>query len=250
MRPGSPELIIFLAASLTAANPLHAISTLSLDAFATTSEGWQIGGAGVQPTWNGGTGQDGASGFLIHFSDAGGANGKWLMRSSLSEWLGNYTAAGVTGITLWADNAAGSPLGLRIAFDGPGGWFYSAPQTITNSTGGADWTPLTFNLAPVNFTHATGSGGTADFASTMGNVTRFEIFGGAGPVIFRGGGDLVEAGTSSNTVRVDNISAIPEPSALALGIAGFALAATTRRRSPTPSRGFTCRLPDKLLWKQ
>ena len=46
MRPGSPKLIIFLASSLIAANPLHAISTLSLDAFATTSEGWQIGASG------------------------------------------------------------------------------------------------------------------------------------------------------------------------------------------------------------
>ncbi len=150
------------------------------------------------------------------------------MLSSQSEWLGNYTAAGVTAITLWADNAAGSPLGLRIAFDGPGGWFYSALQTITDSTGGADWTLLSFNLAPANFTYATGSGGTANFADTMAGVTRLEIFGGASSVIYKGA-DLLEAGTSSNTVSVDNISAIPEPSAFAFVLAGLAFAVTTRR---------------------
>lgn len=231
------KLMGLLAASLATTAPVHgAISLLSSDAFATTSEGWQIGGAGIQPTWSNGTGQDGASGFLSHFSDGTSANGKWLMLSNQSEWLGNYTAAGVTAITLWADNAAGAPLGLRIGFDGPGGWFYSGPQTITNATGGSDWTRLSFNLAPADFTYAAGSGGTANFASTMAGVTRFEIFGGNG-VTYAAGGDLLRPDTSANTVRIDNIAAIPEPSVFALGLGGLAFAAAVRRRPSPASRG-------------
>ena len=238
MKLNSTKVIGFLVASLAASAPIHAaISTLSFDAFATTSEGWQIGSAGVQPTRNSGPGQDGAPGFLSHFSDGSGANGRWLMFSNQSEWLGNYNAAGITSINLAADNATGSPLAVRIAFDGPGGWFYSAPQTITNSTAGADWTVLSFGLAPANFTYAAGSGGTANFASTMANVARFEIFGGTGLVTFAAGGDLLRADTSSNSIRIDNISAIPEPSAFALALAGLSLAAAARRHSSPASKG-------------
>lgn len=230
MKPSSTKLTTFLFITLASATPAYAISILSTDAFATTSEGWQIGGAGAQPTWNSGAGHDGASGFLSHFSDCDLANSKWLMLSSEAEWLGNYAAAGVSAISLWADNSAGDPLGLRIAFDGPGGWFYSGLQTVTDSTGGADWTQLTYNLTAENFTYASGSGGTANFASTMAAVSRFEIFGGASAVLYRGGGDLLEAGTSSNTVRIDQITAVPEPSAIVFGLAGLLCATIARRR--------------------
>ncbi|MCX6972129.1 MAG: hypothetical protein NTV93_18535 [Verrucomicrobia bacterium] len=58
----------------------------------------------------------------------------------------------------YADNRAGSPLAVRIAFNGLGGWFYSGAQTITNSTGGADWTLLSFSLDAGSFTYVSGSG--------------------------------------------------------------------------------------------
>src|SRR5205085_11345193 len=108
-----------------------------------------------------------------------------LMFSSDADWQGNYTAADVTGINLWADEQVGTSLSLRIGFFGPGGWFYSTSgQTITNSTGGPDWTLLTFNLSAANFTYVPGSGGTAVFAATMAGVTRLEIFGGSGSITY------------------------------------------------------------------
>lgn len=219
-----------LIAFLVAVTPAHAISLLSSDTFATTSEGWQIAGSGAQPTWNGGAGHDGASGFLSHFSDGSSQNSKWLMLTSHSDWLGNYNDADVTAVTFWADNAVGSSLGLRIAFNGPGGWFYSAPQSVTDSTTSADWTQLSYNLISENFTYAEGSGGTGNFASTMESVTRFEIFGGPGAVSFRNVG-LLQAGNSSNTIRIDQITAVPEPSVLVSGLAGLALATMFRRRA-------------------
>jgi hypothetical protein len=195
--------------------PLRAfalITTSSLDTFATSNEGWQIGAAGVQPARVASAGPDSQIGYLSHFSDGGGANGKWLMWNGQSKWLGNYTAAGVTGISLWANVSAGTtPVSLRIAFDGPGGWFYSAAQSV-----GAGWSEYSFSLTATNFTYATSSGGTTNFASTMSGVTRFEILAGGGSVTYRSSGDLVQAGNSVNTILVDNIGAVPEPSTYAL----------------------------------
>lgn len=117
-----------------------AISNSSLDTFAATNEGWQIGSAGVQPTQVSGTGPDSQIGYLSHLSDGGTANGKWLMWNDQPRWQGNYTVAGVTGISLAANVSSGSdPVSMRIAFDGPGGWFSSSPVSV----GGAG-TPIRF----------------------------------------------------------------------------------------------------------
>jgi hypothetical protein len=213
-----------------------AISLASQDTFATTSEGWAIGMAGTQPSRQAGPGFDGQPGFLSHFSDSSSSNGKWLMFTGDSDWLGNYTAVGVTGINFWADEQVGTSLNLRIAFFGPGGCFYSAGQTITNSTAGPDWTLLTFTLSAANFTYAPGSGGTGIFAGTMADVTRFEIFGGSGSITFHGN-NIIDAGPSTNTIGIDQITAVPEPSAIALMFcAGGCLFIAGRRRRAATTR--------------
>jgi hypothetical protein len=213
--PMKPRALIPVVAVLFAAFcPLQAfaITTSSLDTFAASNEGWQIGGAGAQPAHVASAGPDSQIGYLSHFSDGSSANGKWLMWNDQSKWLGNYTSAGVTGINLWANvNAGTAPVSMRIAFDGPGGWFYSAAQNV-----GTGWSEYSFLLAATNFTYATSSGGTTNFSSTMSGVTRFEILAGGGSVTYRSGGDLLQAGTSVNTILVDNIGAVPEPSTYAL----------------------------------
>jgi hypothetical protein len=207
-------LIPVVALALAAFCPprTSAITTSSLDTFAASNEGWQIGGAGVQPVRVASAGPDTQIGYLSHFSDGGGANGKWLMWNDESKWLGSYTSAGVTGINLWANVSSGTtPVSMRIAFDGPGGWFYSSAQGVS-----AGWSEYLFLLAETNFTYATGSGGTTNFSSTMSGVTRFEILAGGGAVTYRGNGDLLQAGSSVNTILLDNIGAVPEPSTYAL----------------------------------
>jgi len=201
-----------------------AISTSSLDTFATTNEGWQIGKAGVQPTQVSGTGPDSQIGYLSHLSDGGSSNGKWLMWNDQPRWQGNYTAAGVTGISLAAKVSSGSsPVSMRIAFDGPGGWFSSS-----------------FSLTQAGFSHVAAGGGTGTFADTMAAVTRFEVLSGAGAVGYRAAGDIVQAGISTNTILIDTIAAVPEPSALALMAAVPAAVIgdlVRRRRRSSRSRG-------------
>ena len=211
IRPLLPLAAVWFAV-LPVAPASALITTSSLDTFAASNEGWQIGGAGVQPARVASAGPDSQIGYLSHFSDGGGANGKWLMWSGQSQWLGDYISAGVNGISLWANVSAGTaPVSMRVAFDGPGGWFYSAAQGV-----GAGWTEYAFSLAPANFTYAAGSGGTGVLAGTMSGVTRFSILAGGGSVSYRANGDLLQAGTSVNTILVDNIGAVPEPSTCAL----------------------------------
>ena len=206
-----------IVAGLMATDAL-AISTSSLDTFAATNEGWQIGGAGVQPTQVSGTGPDSQIGYLSHLSDGGGANGKWLMWNDQSRWQGNYTVAGVTGISLAANVSSGSsPVSMRIAFDGPGGWFSSSPVSV-----GGGWNTYSFSITQADFSHVAAGGGTGTFTDTMANVTRFEVLSGAGAVGYRANGDIVQAGNSTNTILIDNITAVPEPSTTAMALAGLA----------------------------
>lgn len=195
-----------------------AISISSLDTFAATNEGWQIGGAGVQPTQVSGTGPDSQIGYLSHFSDGGGSQGKWLMWNDQPRWQGDYTAAGVTGISLAANVSSGSsPVSMRIAFDGPGGWFASSSVSV-----GGGWNTYSFSLTQADFTHVAAGGGTGTFADTMAAVTRFEVLSGAGAVGYQVAGDFLQAGTSTNTILIDNIAAVPEPSTTVIALAGLA----------------------------
>lgn len=201
------------------------ISTSSLDDFSTSTEGWQIGGSGLEPARIAAQGPDAQVGYLSHFSDGDGPNGKWLMWSDQTEWQGNYLSAGVTAINLWANVSAGSsPVGMRIAFDGPGGWFYSGVQSV-----GTGWSSYSFVLEAGNFSYTTGSGGSAVFTDTLGGVTRFEILAGSAGVGYKPAGDIVQAGASVNTILIDNIGAVPEPSTYALLLLGVGALHLCRR---------------------
>jgi hypothetical protein len=220
-------LIKVLAVALGCTTTASALITpSSRDDFSATSEGWKIGANGVQPLRVAAAGPDGQTGYLSQFSDGGGSNGKWLMWSDESKWQGDYLSAGATGINLWANVSSGtSPVSMRIAFDGPGGWFYSSAQSV-----GAGWASYSFDLAQANFTFASGSG-SGVFLDTFSGVTRFEILAGTGGVVWRSRGDLLEAGTSVNTILIDDISAVPEPSTYALLLmAGAAISWWVRRR--------------------
>ncbi len=215
----------FLAIDATRAD----ISLSSRDTFSATNEGWRIGNAGVQPTQVAAPGPDGQNGYLSHFSDGGGSNGKWLMWNDGTQWQGDYPAAGVTGIDLWANVDSGtSPVSMRIAFGGPGGWFASDAQSVTSG-----WNAYSFGLDAGGFSYVAGSGGTGTFADTIGGVSRFQVLAGNGSVGYKAGGFL-ESGTSVNTILIDDISAVPEPGVLALGmvasLAGYAVMVRRNRR--------------------
>jgi hypothetical protein len=222
--------------AFTLLNSAQAISLSSLNTFAATNEGWKIGSAGVQPTQVAGVGADSLIGYLSHLSDGGGANGKWLMWNDGVDWQGNYIAADVTGISLAANVSSGSsPVSMRIAFDGPGGWFHSTAVSV-----GAGWNTYSFSLTQSDFTHVAAGGGSGAFSDTMTSVSRFELLSGAGAVSYRSNGDILLAGTSTNTILIDNIAAIPEPSTWLMFLLGGAFALCwvlkSRRQLGSPSQ--------------
>jgi len=229
----TPLKSLLAAVFLAPAGSFAAITLSSADTFSTTNGNWQIGGSGSQPAYNSGLSFDGQPGFVTQFSDGASSNGKWLMWSDQPQWMGDYPSAGISAINFWADNQSGNPLGLRIAFDGPGGWFYSAAQTITNLTADTDWTNLNYALTAANFTHVTASGGTGVFADTMSNVTRLEILGGGNTITCHASGNVLDAGTSVNTVAVDQIAAVPEPTGTSFILGGLIMAAFGMRSRPT-----------------
>ncbi|MEN0110306.1 MAG: PEP-CTERM sorting domain-containing protein [Planctomycetota bacterium] len=218
-----------LAAALTAVSalPAAAISIGSIDTFDTDNEGWRVGNAGVQPSQQPGVSFNGQPGFLRHFSDGGGANGKWLMWTQDSDWTGNYLSAGVGSISLWADGRTGDDIVFWLGFDGPGGWHFTPGQTIVTAE---DWERFEFDVTPDSLIYSAASGGTGVAADTLSSVTRFEIFAGPGPVTFAANGDLLRAGTSQNVIWFDNVAAqpIPEPASIA-GLATLGLVGLGRR---------------------
>lgn len=209
-------------ASIASAN----ISTNSIDTFDLDNEGWRVGNAGIAPTFNAGQSFNNQPGFLRHFSDNSGSNGRWIMWSEQSDWTGDYTAAGVNQISLWADGRTGNDIQMWLGFDGPGGWFFTPGQTIFTAD---DWKRFEFDIAASDLIYANNSGGSQIAADTLSNVTRFEIFAGSGSVSYANRGDLLRADRSNNVIWLDNIAAVPEPSSAIL-LLGMAVLGLARRR--------------------
>lgn len=191
---------------------------------AVSADGWSEGSNSPNPPGHdGGLGLDGLAGHLQNVSSGFGSGGRWQMLNDDSRWMGDYLAAGVTGINLDFDNRSGNgtDANLRIALDGPGGWFLSDDILVADGSG---WQQFGFSLNSLNHL----SGGSGLLNDTLTGVTQFEILSsvtdtpsvtGFGPQ----GNNLVA------DFRVDNIAAVPEPGSMAL-ITACAVGFIVRRR--------------------
>jgi len=140
---------------------------------------------------NGGTG---AGGRLIVFNE--------------TLWTGDYTAAGILSLAADLRNLGTNMLSMRVAVNGPGGWFVTAATPVTAFSG---WTNQVFDLRPA----ALVSAGGADASATLAAVSELRIL--HSPVV-----DYRGARVSSGFM-LDNVRAIPEPSAvMVFGLAAMA----------------------------
>jgi len=209
----------------------HAVTLMQVDNFTSDTEGWIEGNPSSNPpTFVATGGPDGGS-HLQNLATGGGGPGSRLVMWNDAQWTGDYMAAGVTGINLFADNRGDlvggtDTIHLRIAFNGPGGWFATDPIALPEDVAGADWQPLSYSIGMADLTHV--SGGTGAFADTMGAVTRMQILADEGAP--NSVGSIIRGDVINTDFRIDAITAVPEPGSLTL--LGFGAALLMRRRRP------------------
>jgi hypothetical protein len=97
---------------------------------------------------------------------------------------------------------------MRLAFNGPGGWFVTAASPVTAFSG---WSHQVFDIRSA----ALASAGGVNAAATLAAVSELRIHHSAAV-------DYREA-TVSSSFMMDHIQAIPEPSAVMVlsGLASF-----------------------------
>ncbi|HEU4628258.1 MAG TPA: PEP-CTERM sorting domain-containing protein [Gemmatimonadaceae bacterium] len=195
-----------------------------------TTLGWQtslLGSPNPTPPVNVATGGPGGAGdhFLQLTALGGMGPGSHLVANNPTPaWTGNYLAAGVGGIAMDLNNLGSTDLFIRIGFENP---TVGPPTDIA-------FTSTAFHLAPGSgWTHATFSFGDlvpliGDVNTVLSNVTVFRIYHSEDPN-FPNPEFPIPAIVA--TLGVDNITATPEPSTVALlGTGLLGLGAAVRRR--------------------
>lgn len=191
-----------VAAALFTSNASAQISLTSLSNFQDgTIQGWTVGGAGVNPVNIADIGPSGTGDNALVVTSVGGvgSNANWIIENSSAAWTGNWTTAGVTYISFWANNVGSTAVSLRVGVDGAGGEFNSTNGVTVPA--GSGWVQVNI---PVQSGDFTADGGT-NIASTLSAVTAARISHSTAP---SWDGEAVSA-----TVHIDNIQSgnIPLP---------------------------------------
>jgi hypothetical protein len=157
--------------------------------------------------------------------------GYHLASRNETQWGGDFLAAGVTAIEFDANVIVTShPISLRIGVFGPGGFFVSShPTPITSGA----WNHYVIGLTESDLEYLIGAGpggsGTGVFADMLSAVTKFVVRHDGGPTLTPNGSHPEHV---TATMGLDNIHAVPEPSAFLLAwLAIVSVIATGRRRS-------------------
>ena len=180
-----------------------------------TLQNWGNGGGfGVPPVLNIITGGPaGANDNFMQVTADGSGAGRFLTVFNRSQWLGDYIVTGVTAIEMDLRNLGSVNLTIRMAFKssaGPGvPGYLSAPFPLPVGSG---WQHAVFLINPGTMIPI---GGPVDFNSFFSNgVNEVRIVNEVGASNLSG--DVV-----IGQLGVDNVHAIPEPSAALLTIAGL-----------------------------
>jgi hypothetical protein len=191
-----------------------------------TTDGWFAGGLGmgqIPPNPPHVVPSGGPAGvgdqYLVITSQGGTGAGSRLVAINGAQWAGDYLAAGISFISADLKNLGTTDLTIRLLFEDPMG---GPPVDEAVTTFGAflpvgsDWTHVVFAITPGDLTVVTGS-----VTAVLSNTTLLRIIDSPTP------GDAV---TIAGVLGVDNIAAVPEPSAVLLVGCGLALIAFRRLR--------------------
>lgn len=170
-----------------------------------TLQGWTTAGPNPNPLQNlSNDGPQGAGDSFLQFSSNGGsgAGGRLIVRN-LSQWTGDQR---VVAIEADMNNFGSTDLLMRIAINGPGGWWVSTNASARPLPAGSGWTPVSFSMDPADFTNqfeaeSENEGGT-DLAATLSSVTELRLLHNDQPN-FRADPILASAGLDNIIALVD-----------------------------------------------
>ena len=203
-----------------------------------TLQNWANGGeVGAPPVLNIDTGGPaGVGDNFMEVAAVGSGPGQFLTVFNRSQWLGNYLATGVTAIEMDLRNLGKVDLTIRLGFKDaaePGASGYVS-QGFTLAPGG-DWQHVIFLINPATMT-------------AVGSPEAFNTFFADGiqetRIINEMGTDSLNGDAVTGQLGVDNIHAVPEPSAIVL--AGVGLLAFIAARQAIRDR---IRNAQRISWR-
>ena len=187
-----------------------------------STNGWAIGTSAPQPANISTGGPAGAGDRFLQLTADGVRGGGRLTVFNRGQWLGDYLAAGVTGVQMHLFNFSNSPLRVRIAFkqDASGGapGFASTDGFLLPADG--QWHQAVFGISELEMTRLNSAD--LDFNTLISNPGEFRILHSLDPSL---NGDPIVA-----QLGVDNIRAIPAPGACAALLLLGVRSALGRRR--------------------
>jgi hypothetical protein len=176
--------LLFLVFSITQSTTGSAVTVGQVDTFEDgTTQDWTVGLRGGVPPFppvvtTGGPAGAGDHFMLLTATASGIDPGSRLVVINLTQWAGNYTAAGVTAITMDVSNPGSTDLSLRLLFTDSAN--FEMPELSPNTAisaapvlvpAGNGWVSVTFPVTPENLVAFTGSVNTA-----LANATQLRIF--------------------------------------------------------------------------
>jgi hypothetical protein len=198
----------------------HAVVLGATDTFEDGSvNGWTGGANNPSPPTNVATGGPAGAGdnYLLAASSGNPGPGGRLVVIGGPQWNGDYTAAGVSAITMNLNNLGAGDLSLRLVL-------FSGNDTAISTNAvmvpaGSGWVQASFSLAPAVLTGSPLS----SVPGTLATVSDLRLFHGS-QAAFPGNFAAAQLG-------IDNVAAVPEPASTVLLAAGLlALAGRTRWR--------------------
>ncbi|WP_162914720.1 hypothetical protein [Desertibaculum subflavum] len=229
-------LALTIALSMAPVFSAQAIVAGEVDTFTSgTTENWFAGGAlgsvppvppGVSAGGPGGAGDN----FLLMtgIGIGGGGAGSRLVAMNATQWSGNYTAAGITGIAMDLRNFGAVDLSIRLLLEdpipGP-----PANQAVTSFAAllpaGGGWTSVVFPVAAADLTALLG-----DVTALLTDVTVLRLFHGTGAA-FPGEAIAGQLGVDNiRAIGTGGSVAVAEPAGLVVLVAGLGMVGMLRNR--------------------